>query len=73
VGYFDITEEMIFISKMGRAKVWINPNISKNNPYFTPTNSFRDPHGSQSHMIVKLIDIIEDNTDGQHPETVHFR
>ena len=28
MGYFDIIEEMVFIDKKGRVKVWIHPNLS---------------------------------------------
>jgi hypothetical protein len=34
VGYFDIQEEMIFISRKGEIKVWMNSNLSKNYPNF---------------------------------------
>lgn len=30
MGYFDIVEEMIFIDKAGKVKVWVNPNLSHN-------------------------------------------
>jgi hypothetical protein len=59
VGYFDITEEMVFIDKEGRVKVWINSNLSKNEALFIPHVASRDAHGSQSDMIVQLLDLIE--------------
>lgn len=67
VGYFDITEEMIFISKEGKVKVWINCNISKNEPLFIPNvnAASRNAHGSQSDMLVQLLDLIEQNSDEQ--------
>jgi hypothetical protein len=34
VGYFAIKEDMIFINKMGQVKVWINPNLAKNQPNY---------------------------------------
>lgn len=72
MGFFDICEEMVFISNLGEVKVWINPNISKNQPYYYPSSG-REPHGSQADMIVKLLDIIEENTDQFNNDTIHFR
>jgi hypothetical protein len=34
VGYFDIVEEMIFITKRGEVKVWMNANLAKNYPNY---------------------------------------
>lgn len=56
---------MIFISKDGKVKVWINSNLSKNEPLFVPHIASRDAHGSQSDMIVQLLDLIEENSDTQ--------
>lgn len=50
---------MIFIDKLGRVKVWINPNLSLNHPFHVPKNTFKELNGSQSDMIVKLLDLIE--------------
>lgn len=69
VGYFDITEEMIFMDKMGRVKVWMNPNLSKNYPYYERSDISFSPlsqkgtvvptdHGSQSDMLKALINLI---------------
>jgi hypothetical protein len=33
MGYFDIIEEMIFISKDGKVRVWVHPDLSRNQPY----------------------------------------
>lgn len=63
---------MIFIGKNGKVKVWLHPNLSKNQPYLIPT-SLQEPHGSQAEMIVKLLDIIEENTDIYSQGTLHFR
>jgi hypothetical protein len=41
VGYFDISEEMIFITKEGKVKVWLNSNLSKNEPIFIPSTAYR--------------------------------
>jgi hypothetical protein len=43
-----------------------------NHPYYYPSNS-REPQGSQADMIMKLLDIIEENTDQYNHETLHFR
>jgi hypothetical protein len=33
IGVFSINEEMIFFNKEGKAKVWMNPDLSKHQPY----------------------------------------
>ena len=58
MGYFDIIEEMVFIDKGGRVKVWANPNISQNHPYMIRNQTVRDFYGSQADMIVNLINLI---------------
>jgi hypothetical protein len=59
VGYFDISEEMIFISCRGKVRVWMNPNLAKNLPYYVPRiHESSHLHGSQSEMIVNLINTI---------------
>ena len=74
MGYFDISEEMIFISCRGKVRVWMNPNLAKNLPYYVPrVHEGSHLHGSQSEMIVNLINIIEENTDIQNSETIHFK
>lgn len=74
VGYFDISEEMIFISCRGRVRVWMNPNLAKNMPYYIPRiHESHQLHGSQSEMIVNLINIVEDNTDIQNSTCIHFK
>lgn len=74
LGSFDICEEMIFIDKRGRVRVWIHPNLSQNQPYYIPNNNLRELHSSQAEMIVKLLDIIDDNGDQySHTETLHFK
>ncbi len=34
VGYFDIVEEMIFITRTGQVNVWMNANLAKNYPNY---------------------------------------
>jgi len=34
VGYFDIVEEMVFITRRGEVKVWMNANLAKNYPNY---------------------------------------
>lgn len=69
VGYFDITEQMIFFNQQGKVKVWMNPNLSKHHPNYEPDVSANiqtigiQIQGSQSQMIKNLINLIEDNTD----------
>ena len=63
MGYFDIIEEMIFIDKGGRVKVWANPDISRSHPYMICNRNVRDFYGSQADMITNLINLIEENTD----------
>lgn len=53
VGYFDITEEMIFANREGKVKVWMNPNLSKHHPNYEPDinqnpNYTIEMQGSQS-------------------------
>ena len=38
VGYFDIVEEMIFVNRKGEVKVWLHPNLAKNQPYYISKN-----------------------------------
>lgn len=74
-GYFTITEEMIFITKEGKVRVWMNPNPSRNTPYsHDPLGCNLDKkmsmqprrtHGSQSQMLSCLIQLVEENTDQQ--------
>jgi len=73
MGYFDIIEEMIFIDKAGKVRVWVNPNLSHNEPYLARNGSTRETHGSQAEMIVTLLNLIEDNTDQLYEEEMHFR
>ena len=74
VGYFDISEEMIFITCRGKVRVWMNPNLAKNHPYYVPRiYESNQLHGSQSEMIVNLINIIEENTDIQNSIKIHFK
>ena len=49
---------MIFISKEGQVRVWINSNLSKNEAMYIPHKVSRDAQGSQSEMIVQLLDLI---------------
>ena len=42
VGYFDIVEEMIFITRRGEVKVWMNANLAKNYPNYDK-NSGNNP------------------------------
>jgi hypothetical protein len=78
VGYFDITEEMIFFSKEGKVKVWMNPNLSKHHPNYEPGASSINAHsievqGSQTEMLKNLINLIEENTDSMSSDHhVHF-
>lgn len=52
----------------------MNPNLAKNLPYYVPRlHESTHLHGSQSEMIVNLINIIEENTDIQNSETIHFK
>jgi len=53
VGFFNITEEMIFFTQEGRAKVWMNPNLSKHQPNYgaDPSTAYSieaQTQGSQS-------------------------
>ena len=64
---------MIFIDKYGKVKVWVNPNLSMNQPYLTLGGAVHEFHGSQAEMIVNLLNIIEENTDHMFEETMHFR
>lgn len=64
MGYFDITEEMIFADRDGKVKVWMNPNLSKHHPNYEPdvnqNSNFTtiEIQGSQSEMLKNLIEII---------------
>ncbi len=40
-------------------RVWINSNLAKNEPLFIPYSAYRESHGSQSDMLVQLLDMIE--------------
>lgn len=45
VGYFDIVEEMVFITRRGEVKVWMNANLAKNYPNYdknSPKNTSND-------------------------------
>jgi hypothetical protein len=44
-GYFDIVEEMVFITRRGEVKVWMNANLAKNYPNYdknSPKNTSND-------------------------------
>jgi hypothetical protein len=74
VGFFDITEEMIFFTQEGRAKVWMNPNLSKNHPHYQPEVSHfnsNEVQGSQSEMLKTLVNLIEENTDSHSMGNLH--
>jgi len=42
VGFFDICEEMIFITSLGKVRVWLNPNLSKMEPFINHKTSIED-------------------------------
>lgn len=78
VGYFDITEEMIFFTQAGKVRVWMNPNLSKHHPNYSSTVASSNVHsievqGSQSDMLRNLINVIEENTDSMADCPIHFR
>lgn len=40
---------MIFISKAGEVRVWLNPNLANHQPYYVPRSTEgQDINGSQS-------------------------
>ena len=74
VGFFDVTEEMIFFTKEGHVRVWMNPNLSKHQPNYEPApgsiniNYTLEIQGSQAEMIATLIHLIEANADSHDPQ-----
>jgi hypothetical protein len=61
---------MIFISRAGQVRVWMNANLAKNYPNYERNNNSKESnrdieniYGSQADMIRKLIFMIEKNSD----------
>ena len=61
---------MIFISRAGQVRVWMNANLAKNYPNYERNNTSKESntdikniYGSQADMIRKLISMIEKNSD----------
>lgn len=61
---------MIFISRAGHVRVWMNANLAKNYPNYERNNHSKESnrdieniYGSQADMIRKLISMIEKNSD----------
>jgi hypothetical protein len=59
IGYFVVQEYMICINNQGKAKVWINDDLSKNYP--DPCDV--DDEGSEQEMVRRTVELLDENTD----------
>lgn len=54
-GYFQVSPEMIGINKLGKVKVWVNKNFSKNFPDFNKI----DLNKSEVDFLLLMLKVIE--------------
>jgi hypothetical protein len=58
-GFFELSSDMIAVTKQGRVKVWFNKNFAKNFPEFNKL----DHNKTESDFIVSLVNVVEECTD----------